>query len=95
MTQDEAKILQQQVNTILQRMTSENVPVRGAINWADLKCSAVVECHSMLDGDNYVMVLIEEASPDATELQAFVKEQLDNAGFEARFGMPVAVETEW
>jgi hypothetical protein len=98
MTQAEGKVLQIQVNMILKMAMDENQKspgIKGAINWGDLKCVDIIECHSRVENYSYVLICIEEASPDATELISFVKRHLDTAGFEARFGVPVVVEAQW
>ena len=98
MTQDEGKILILQVNIILKEAMDENQKppgIKGAINWGDLKCVDILECHSKTENYGYILVCIEEASPDAGELTSYVKRRLDALGFEGRFGLPVVVETAW
>ncbi len=51
-----------------------------AVNWADL---------GFVELETKPRVLVEEASPDATELRKFIEARLWDAGFD------VAVETEW
>jgi hypothetical protein len=60
-----------------------------AINWGDLAC---VKATKWVDdeGNEGYAVLIEEASPDATELCAYVSAKLFDAGF-----VDVEVLTEW
>ena len=98
MTQAEGKVLQIQVDMILTLAQTENQKppgIKGAINWGDLRCVDILECHSRIENYSYILVCIEEASPDAGELTSFVKRHLDAAGFEDRFGMPVVVEVQW
>lgn len=54
--------------------------VDGAINWADLECRDVRRWTDDT-GDVGYTVCIEEAAPDAWELQTFVREFLAEAGF--------------
>lgn len=63
--------------------------VDGAINWADLACRDVRRWTDDTGASGYA-VSIEEASPDAWELQTFVRGYLVEAGF-----ANVEVVTEW
>ncbi len=54
--------------------------VDGAINWADLECRDVRRWADDTGAAGY-SVCIEEAAPDAWELQTFVREYLAEAGF--------------
>lgn len=58
--------------------------ITGAINWGDLSCSDVEK-----RADGVYLVTIEEASPDAQSLSAYVQ------GWLTKWGWPVEVETEW
>lgn len=64
-------------------------PINEAINWADLRC---VEARCVLtdQGDQYLEVIIEEASPDAAKLQDAIRGGLERKGWEG-----VVVVTEW
>lgn len=61
----------------------------GPVNWGDLRC---VEVSYVVrdEGRPYFNVLIEEASPDASELQQFVLDAIARRGY-----MNVEVETAW
>ncbi len=61
----------------------------GAVNCADLRCVEASECKSD-EGREWLEVLIEEASPDCTELQSLVRDHLIERGFGE-----VTVRTEW
>lgn len=63
--------------------------VASAINWADLACRDVRRWTDDTGASGYA-VSIEEAAPDAWELQTFVREYLVEAGF-----ANVEVVTEW
>lgn len=64
----------------------------GAINWADLKCTDIEERRSLIypEREPLIAVLIEEVSPDATNLHKFIGERLDAAGW-----TNIYVTTEW
>lgn len=56
--------------------------IKGAINWADLGPYEVSQV--MTDsGKTYFEVWIEEAAPDATELQEYVRKRLETIGWKA------------
>ena len=63
--------------------------IGGAVNWADLRCLEA-RVFTSDDGETGLQVFIEEAAPDAQELQEFVGEHLRQAGF-----LVVEVVTEW
>lgn len=63
--------------------------IGGAVNWADLRCLEA-RVFTTDDGETGYQVFIEEAAPDAHELQAFVGAKLREAGFPV-----VEVVTEW
>lgn len=63
----------------------------GAINWGDLGCVDVEARRSLLrKGGALIAVVIEEASPDAVGLHAFVGDYLEIHGHPE-----VLVETAW
>lgn len=78
------KALQSATDRILSDPTLPN----GA-NRADLRC---IEARQWInqDGDTGLTVVISEASPDASELQAFV-----GLALMEEFGGSIEVETEW
>jgi len=60
-----------------------------AVNWADLHCIDAQYCvHA--EGPDAHVVVIEEASPDNSEFQEFIHEELAHMGF-----LDVEVRTEW
>jgi hypothetical protein len=61
----------------------------GAVNWGDIGVMDVVQCKGM-DGDEWLEVYIEEASPDAM-LGSYVQKRL----VEAFPGPTIAVRCEW
>jgi len=79
--------LRTKVNDIL--ADAEEILLRGAINWGNLRCIAasyVVDDR----GDEGYEVLIEEASPDNPELADFISYQLDGTEFS-----PLEIRFEW
>jgi hypothetical protein len=62
---------------------------RGPVNWADLHVIEVAEVIPDF-GNKYFIVRIEEASPDANELQRFIGNSLAAKGWSG-----VEVLTEW
>lgn len=69
--------------------------ISGPINWGDLRCVAVehVQTFSYVEIDPPAAewrVLIEEAFPDARELQTHITNKLIEAGFH-----DVEVRTDW
>lgn len=58
--------------------------VEDAVNWADLRCVEVTRCQ------DYYMVVISEAAPDAWKLREFVQEYLEKHGY-----YDVVITTEW
>jgi hypothetical protein len=98
MTPAQGKVLQTQVDMILKEAIDENQKppgIKGAINWGDLRCVDILECRSKTENYSYILVCIEEASPDAFELTEFVRKRLNEFDFEKTFGLPVAVEAMW
>lgn len=62
----------------------------GAINWGDLDCVDVEHRESLLyPGEPVCVALVEEASPEATGLQQFVRQYL------LEHGLHIEVETAW
>jgi hypothetical protein len=91
MTRDEAKRLRKTVNEALDAADKlDDKYSMGAINWGDLECTDVEERASLLHGGTLIAVTIEEASPDATSLQAYVGGYLAVHGWK-----DVLVVTEW
>jgi hypothetical protein len=90
MTFDEAILLQTEVEEILKTATEHRQEIGGAVNWADLHCKDVEEHRSLLFGYVSIVVVIEEASPDAIELRKFIYAHLEKRGYKSVF-----VETEW
>jgi len=64
-----------EVNRILKEAHKQKDKFPGAINWGNLKCVGTRYCMDEIGKETY-LVLIEEASPDNSDLQEFVKEQL-------------------
>lgn len=65
----------------------EQIP--GPVNWGDLGCSdARYILHE--DGSSSHAVVIEEAAPDAYELQQFIAKELKRFGYK-----DIRVITEW
>jgi hypothetical protein len=81
------KRLCQATNEAIEKLQQAKIP--GAINWADLSC---VEASSVTtdEGETYLQVTIEEASPAETGLQAAVAKDLEERGWPG-----VLVVTEW
>lgn len=71
------------------KAASKAIETRGPVNWADLHLYESAKVITERDGE-YFMVRIEEASPDADELQRFVAKYLSEHGWQS-----VRVETEW
>lgn len=92
MTREEAKTLQAIVDEALDEAhANEGQAEMGAINWGDLSCTDVEERRSLLHDDApTIVVIIEEASPEATGLRGFVGERLEARGYH-----DVWIETEW
>jgi hypothetical protein len=85
MTKEQALDLQATVNGILAQALGERSRIGGAVNWGSLGCVDVEM--SLLDG--VVTVTIEEASPEAVDLQIFVAGELERRGYGS-----IAVRTE-
>ena len=66
--------------------------IGGVVNWADLWPVTVEHVEALYQDEitESYRVWIEEASPDAYELQRFVAEQLAKRGYDG-----VEVKTEW
>jgi hypothetical protein len=60
-----------------------------AVNWADLNCSSA-EYRLDDTGHTYYAVSVEEVSPEADGFAAYVKAELEKAGWPG-----ILVETEW
>jgi hypothetical protein len=90
MTKMKAKLKQLRADTeaILAEITPEMFP-NEAINWGDLRCAeacyVIAETHS----EDHYAVEIEEASPDAQHIRAYVREKLADLGWD------VYVVTAW
>ena len=63
--------------------------IMGAINWHRLRCLRAIQW-SDDSGDHGLAVEIEEAAPDAVELQNYVQIELAKLGW-----LHVEVRTEW
>jgi hypothetical protein len=91
MSHDEALTLQAAIDTILAAAAHEPGHVRsamGAINWGDLRCVDLEERRSLLHpGEPQIVAIIEEASPDAIGLHAYIHARLCRDD--------VTIETEW
>ena len=75
------------VNEILEEANKDEID--GAINWADLACTSAR--YVVQDtGEILLSVIIEEASPDAWDLQNYVDNKLIARGWNN-----VEVMTEW
>lgn len=76
-------------DAILRDAYASRAEIDGAVNWADL---SGVAAGVMVDreGNATPTVIIEEASPNAAELQAYVRARLKERGFG-----DIAVQTEW
>jgi hypothetical protein len=85
MTKEEAIALQTAVDEILALAVEKRSEIDGAVNWGSLRCVDVEM--SLLDG--VVTVTIEEASPEAVDLQIFVAGELERRGYGS-----IAVRTE-
>lgn len=80
-----AGVIRNHVNDAIGRLKPDECP--GAINWGDLSC---VEVSLVLtDDEPQWRVVIEEASPDAWNLQIYVHKELVKLGYDA------FVSTEW
>lgn len=93
MTKAEATRLRDVVDEALDaagKLGNDERYLMGAINWGDLSCCDVEERKSVLHGSTMIAVTIEEASPDAHGLIAFVGKYLDAHGYPN-----VYVVTEW
>jgi hypothetical protein len=63
--------------------------IHGAINWGDLGTTDAQHCIDV-SGRTFFRIIIEEASPDASELRDFVSKRLAEEGWQN-----VDVELEW
>ena len=90
LTRDEALRLQITINDILRGAKAEPDDVRiamGAINWGDLLCTDIELRRSLIGKGETIVATIEEASPDAAGLRAYVQDKLGRDDVE--------IETEW
>jgi hypothetical protein len=93
MTRDEAQALMDEVDIILDEVPSDDRGDMGAVNWADLRCVDVELRQSLVYGDDATMrivIMIEEASPNAQKLCDYVAMHLH-----PKWGPAVSIETEW
>lgn len=90
MTETEAIALMDEVNAALDAAEKCARASMGAVNWGDLSCRDVEVRTSLIHDTSMIAVTIEEASPDATGLRAFVSAWLEERGWK-----DVDVETEW
>ena len=91
MANDYLKRLRQATETILRDAYEHRNDIlsREAVNWADLHCVAVLRVVDDEDRTSY-RVEIEEVAPDASDLQQFVHQKLEVAGF-----FNIEVHTKW
>lgn len=87
---NELQKIRELVSEALAAATVNRAHIDGAINWGELYCSSVqqIEDH---DGDCWRRVVVEEASPTASSLKAFIKSFLYEHGVREW----VEVVTEW
>ena len=88
MTDAEIKGLLTAVNEAIAQIVKNRSDVPGPVNWADLSCSDILV--SVLYPDRWPIVVIEEASPTASEFQIAIAEALEHRGFPN-----IEVQTEW
>lgn len=89
MNADDLKRLRNAANNAVERVYRRRDEIGGAVNWADLSCVEAAWVRTDR-GDEHAEVLIEEAAPEAVELQRAVKAEL------AIDGWPdVSARTEW
>jgi hypothetical protein len=81
------KLLKEDADRVLSTIKPDDCP-NDAINWGDLKVIDVMICRSLAEGVFYE-ILIDEASPDSTELHNAVL-----AGLQ-KYAFPVRIKTEW
>lgn len=81
--------LKEAANAALEEAQKQSGSIGGAINWGDLSCT---EARYSINerGEKFWTVIIEEASPDACDLHAFVMRYLHDRGFHG-----IEVVTEW
>ena len=80
-------LLRMETDNALDRAANDDI--QDAVNWGDLGCSSA-EHFETDDGRAGFRVWIEEAAPEAVELQQFIRADL------AEHGWPgVEVRTEW
>ena len=83
------KELQSDTDSVLKSAFEVRKQIGGAVNWARLQCWQAEEWQDE-SGNFGVRVWIEKASPDAEELQRFVRTSLRERGWEN-----VEARTEW
>ncbi len=83
------KHLREITNEILLAAIKEKEKIGGPAKWVDLSC---LEAQKIIreTGEEFYRVIIEEVSPEAYELQGYVKDELFQRGFK-----DVEVTTEW
>lgn len=88
MTQPNLRRLKQSTEEILSTLTPKDCP-EDPVNWSDLHCT---EAKSVVndDGDEYLEVCIEEASPNSDNLRSLICQRLKDVGWDT-----VAVVLEW
>lgn len=83
------KLLRNHTGLVLRTLESKDAP-NEAVNWASLRC---IEAWCLVtdSGEERYGVTIEEASPDATQLQELVRQRLKENGWRD----DIEVRTEW
>ena len=90
MTKDDAETLQDLCDEVIAFLSSKERPERPnwSVNWGDLSCRDVLI--SALHPNDFPVLKIEEASPDAWGFAQAVANEI-----ELRSGQKCIVETEW
>ncbi len=86
MTTADLARLRSDTNAILE---SAPKSIGGPVNWGDLYCHQAREWNDD-EGDTGLGIYITEASPDAAELQSYVRDALKTRGWEN-----VEIWTDW
>lgn len=82
--------LEGRTDEILHAAREERERPGGAVNWGANVCCFQAEDWIAEDGSRGQRVWIQKASPDATELQEYVRKALAERGF-----LNIEVRTEW
>lgn len=81
--------LQSDANEACRRAIEAKNEIGGAVNWADLCCVDAMKVVNV-DGEEWFIVNIEEASPSEHKLYLFISDELRALGWEN-----VEVRLEW